>query len=59
MSEVEMVFSVDSELLDQVDEICAKEGVSVEDVVRSFVYSFVQDKNILVRLVQEYGNDDC
>ena len=59
MSEVEMVFSVDSELLDQVKEICAKEGVSAEDVVRSFVYSFVQDKNILVRLVQEYGQDDC
>lgn len=59
MSEVEMVFSVDSELLDQVKEICAKEGVAVEDVVRRFVYSFVQDKNILVRLIQEYGDDDC
>ena len=36
-----------------------KEEFGVEDVVRRFVYSFVQDKNILVRLIQEYGDDDC
>lgn len=65
MNEVEMTASIDNELLNQFEEICDNEGTTVEDVLRSFAQGIVQDKSILVQLIEEHsrkgesGYDTC
>ena len=55
MNEAEVTIPIDSELLSQFREICDNEGTTVEDVLRSFAQAIVQDKSILVRLVEEHS----
>ena len=53
MGQVTMNFEIDTDLLNQVEEICRKEGISVEEACVTFVTAVVRDKSILKEMLED------
>ena len=49
----EMSIAIDTELLEQMKEVCAKEGVTVEEACQQFAAAVVRDKNILIEMLED------
>ena len=53
MGQVTMNFEIDTDLHNQVEDICRKEGISVEEACVTFVTAVVRDKSILKEMLED------
>ena len=53
MGEATINIKIDIDLLNQVEEICKKEGITVEDAFNVFVTAVVRDKSVLEQMLED------